>query len=83
MSTIRGFALPIPWGDREQKLVKPMATLAAILRSVRAPSERRRLDRAVPAGPSRRPPVPTFFPFDVGDFVGEGRARLRDDRRSR
>src|SRR5208283_2862720 len=41
-------------GDREQKLVKPMASLAAILRSVRAPTECRGLDRAVPAGPSHR-----------------------------
>jgi len=83
MSTIRGFALPVPWVARDQRRVEPTVILAAILRSLRAPSERRRLDRAVPAGPSRRPAVPTFFPFDVRDFVGEGRARQRDDRRSR
>jgi hypothetical protein len=83
MSTIRGFALPIPWAARDQKLVKPTAIFAAILRSFRARSERRRVDRAVPAGPSSGPIVPTFFPFDVGDFVGEGRARQRSDRWSR
>jgi hypothetical protein len=83
MSTIPGSALPIPWGARDQKLVKPTVILAAILRSLGAPSERRCLDRTVPAGPGRRPAVPTFFPFDVRDFVGEGRARQRDDRRLR
>jgi len=80
MSTIRGFALPVPWVARDQKLVKPTAILAAILRSFRARSERRGVDRAVPAGPSGRPSVPTSFPFDVRDFVGEGRARQRSDR---
>jgi hypothetical protein len=83
MSTIRGFALPVPWVAREQKLVKPTAILAAILRSFRARSERRRVDQAVSAGPSDRPSVPTFFPFDVRDFVGEGCTRQGNDRWSR
>jgi hypothetical protein len=61
MSTIPGSALPIPWGARDQKLVKPTVILAAILRSLGAPSERRCLDRTVPAEPGRRPAVPTFF----------------------
>jgi hypothetical protein len=80
MSTIRGFALPVPWVARDQKPVKPTAILAVILRSFRARSERRRVDRAVPARPSGHPNVPTFFPFDARDFVGEGRARQRGDR---
>jgi hypothetical protein len=83
MSTIRGFALPVPWVARDQKRVKPTAILAAILRSFRARRERRRVDRAVPAGLSSRPSLPTFFPFDVRDFVAEGCARQRNDRWSR
>jgi len=83
MSTIRGSALPVPWGAPDQTPIKPTVILTAILRSLRAPGERRRLDRAVPARPSCHPAVPTFFPFDVRDFVGEGCARQRNDRRSR
>jgi hypothetical protein len=79
MITIRVFALPVRWGTRDQKLVKPTMILTAIRRSLRARSERRRLDLAVPARPSGRPAVPTFFPFDLYDFVGEGRARQRSD----
>ena len=81
MSTVRDFALPTPPAARDQKLVKPIAILAGILRSLHTRSERRRLDRAVPARPSCHPVLPTFFPFDVGDFVGEGCARQRDGRR--
>jgi hypothetical protein len=81
MSTVRDFALPTPPVARDQKLVKQMAILTGILRSLHTRSERRRLDRAVPARPNGHPVLPTFFPFDVGDFVGEGCAGQRNDRR--
>src|SRR5271167_1477335 len=73
MSTVRDFALPTPPVARDQRLVKTMAILTGILRSLHTRSERRRLDREVPARPSCHPALPTFFPFDVRDFVGEGR----------
>ena len=62
MSTVRDFALPTPPAARDQKLVKPIAILAGILRSLHTRSERRRLDRAVPARPSCHPVLPTFSP---------------------
>jgi hypothetical protein len=81
MSTVRDFALPIPPIARDRNLAKAMAILAAILRLLHTRSERRRLDRAVPEKPCCHPVLPTFFPFDVRYFVGEGCAGQRNERR--
>jgi hypothetical protein len=81
MSTVRGFALPAPSAARDRKLVKPVAIVARILRSVHTWSKRRRLDRAVPARPNCRPAVPTFFLFNVRDLIAQGCAEQHEDRR--
>jgi hypothetical protein len=67
-------------GVCDQSLVNPMPISTVM--PLHASRGRRRLYGAAPTSPGCRPPVPTFFPFDVLDLVGQGRAEQRKHSRS-
>jgi hypothetical protein len=83
MSTMHDPALPMPRAAGNRNRVNPAPTLAAIRRVFDALRERHHLDCAVRGEPDCRPPVPTFFAFDVLDLVGHGYFGQRKDRWSR
>jgi hypothetical protein len=80
MSTIHFPPLPMPRAGGDRNLLNPRSIRARVGRLLDVLRERCRRDHAAEMAHGRRPPVPTFFAFDVLDLVGGGRAWPRKDR---
>jgi hypothetical protein len=72
--TLRDFGLTTHPAHRDWTPVKPTSIWFALLRLLPARGTRRGSEHTLPTTPSRCPAVPSFFPFDVRDLVGDGRA---------